>query len=112
MSATRKVELEFHSGDETPPVRSGTYKQLIITTISDKGKSYTYAAYYLNEYPLEYEGGCDACRDGKVEHDEGCPTTGWFYDESNLEYENCYYPIRNEIVEWAHIPQNDESEPR
>jgi len=77
---------------------------ILLTKTSREGhdRYHTYPAYYLNEHPLEMED-CNCA----AEHDDGCPTTGWFYDNSNFEYENCYYPVEGEIIAYAEIPGPD-----
>lgn len=49
-------------------------------------------AYYLNEYPLEDECGGENNK------------TGWFYDESNFEWDDCYYPIEGDVIAYAPMP--------
>ena len=92
------VGLLFQTG--TPPVMRGSMGCFIcLSTGKTTGMDGVKPLYYLNEYPLEY----DECKCSK-EHDDGCPTTGWFYDESNFDYENCYYQAAGEIVAWAELP--------
>lgn len=101
-----KYEIEFKDG--IPDVHSGQKVQVLIATKSKHdGQIRTFAAYYLNEYPLEYEDGCKLCQSGDDSHEnlDGCPTTGWFYDESNFEYDNCYHPIYGDVLKWASIPK-------
>lgn len=98
------VTLDFHAADTTPDVPRGQMKACIIMMRSrHTGKNFTMPAYYLNAYPLEFEDGCgdEKCED---EHDDGCPVSGWFYDNANFEYENCYYRIEGECLAWALIP--------
>lgn len=102
------IALDFHTGDETPDVKRGSYAGFIVVTENDNGKHFAFAGYYLNAYPLDYGDSCpkgDGCHGDGC--DDGCPTTGWFYDESNFEYENCYYPISTKVVRWAPIPKAD-----
>lgn len=102
------IALDFHTGDETPDVKRGSYAGFIVVTENDNGKHFAFAGYYLNAYPLDYGDSCpkgDGCQGDGC--DDGCPTTGWFYDESNFEYENCYYPISTKVVRWAPIPKAD-----
>lgn len=104
------VTLEFRPGDEIPDVPRGNIQACIILMRSrHTGKNFTQPAYYLNGYPLEFEDGCGdpKCED---EHDDGCPVTGWFYDNANFEYENCYYRIEGECLAWALIPKASDVE--
>ena len=100
------VVLHFHHAT-TPPVKPGSMQSFIVLTEHD-GRKTSCAAHYLNQYPLEYENGCEApeCAEGK--HEDGCPTTGWFYDESNFEYDHCYYRLKGTVLAWAPIPKPDE----
>jgi hypothetical protein len=101
---TGRAWLDFHPADRLPDVPKGQMRACIIMHRSKHtGKNFTMPAYYLNAYPLEFEDGCgdEKCED---EHDDGCPVTGWFYDNANFEYENCYYRIEGECLAWALIP--------
>lgn len=110
MSESRQVVTTFYKGD-TPPVERGYMKSFIVTVRRKPhpGRSrdvWTFAAYYLNQYGLRYEDGCGA-EDCEEKHDGECPTTGWFEDNANPEYENCFYKILaegDEVIEWAEIP--------
>lgn len=94
-----------------PEVKSGSMKGFVVLTRHKDSRETVFYAYYLNALPLEYEDGCDEKRGCQKddEHPDGCPTTGWFYDESNFEYENCYHPITaTEVIAWAALPTVDE----
>jgi hypothetical protein len=98
--------LEFKSG--IPEVDSGDLGTFLIATKSKRdGKVRTFPAYYLNRYPLHFEDDCGECTPDNcsAENLDGCPMSGWFYDESNLDYENCYYPVSDEVLKWSAIPQ-------
>ena len=97
--AVERVALAFHPGEQAPDVKRGSMECCIVVTENEQGKHFAFPGYYLNAYPLQY----DECRCDEPCED-GCPTTGWFYDESNFEYENCYYPISSKILRWALIP--------
>ena len=100
------VVLHFHHAT-TPPVKPGSMQSFIVLT-EREGRKASFAAHYLNQYPLEYEDGCEApeCAEGK--HEDGCPTTGWFYDESNFDYDHCYFRLDGTVLAWAPIPEPDE----
>lgn len=89
---------EFQTG--TPIVATGNCRIFLALMVGKHtGKDIVLPLYYLNAMPLEM----DECKCSE-EHDEGCPTTGWFYDESNFEYEHCYYRAEGEVVAWAELP--------
>lgn len=108
----RTATLTFVA-DGVPPVKPGNLGVFLVTTRSPKGALYTSPAYYLNAYPLDYPDGCGECalrEKCEAEDGDGCPTTGWFQDNSNFDYENCYYKISDEILEWAAIPQPEQDQ--
>jgi hypothetical protein len=84
------VTLKFSDG--VPEVKPGHMMDCIVVTERD-GKRVSFAAYYLNAYPLGY-------------NDCICET-GWrtFYDESNFEYDNFYHPVNATVLLWAPIPK-------
>jgi hypothetical protein len=94
--------LLFRDGSEIPDVRKGSYETFIVVTENADGKHFCFPADYLNAFPLEYSE-CQ-CK-GEEEHGEGCPTTGWFYNNSNYEYEDCFHPISARLLRWAPIPK-------
>lgn len=97
------MRWEFISAETPPDVRRGGMECYIILCVGERsGQPYTQPAYYLNEHPLEYEDCICA-----AEHDDGCPTTGWFSDEANFDYEHAYIRIRDEVVAYAHIPNGE-----
>ena len=103
----RKIEIEFVVGG-VPDVKPGSMKLCIVAGLSKEGRKTCFPAYYLNAYPLVYEEDCVERGCPKDEdHSDGCPTTGWFYDESNFEYKNCYWRIDGEVVAWAPWPDRE-----
>lgn len=96
---------EFIGGDQIPDVQRGCMKCFIILVRRVEGhEGFTMAAWYLNAYPLDMED----CRCDQ-EHDDGCPTTGWFYDSSNFEYDNCYHHVEGTVVSYAPIPTAEQA---
>lgn len=95
------MELKFTPAATLPEVAAGDNKIFIILTEHENGKRFVLPAYYLNRFPLEYE---DCKCDTDKDHDDGCPTTGWFYDESNFEYEHCYWKVTGTVLAWAPLP--------
>lgn len=102
-----KIEIEFVT-EAVPPVKPGHMELFIVAGVSKEGRKTCYPAYYLNAYPLEYQDDCEERGCPKDQnHDDGCPTTGWFYDESNFEYDNCYHPINGDVIAWATWPDRN-----
>lgn len=95
------VALQFVLGAE-PPVESGGLKCFLVHTRGEEGREAVIPAYYLNAFPLEYE---ECICKADTDHEDGCPTTGWFYDQSNFEYDNCYHKLSVEVISWALIPK-------
>lgn len=98
---------------KVPDVAEREMQAFIIASRSNyDGQVRTFCGYYLNGYLLDYQGEeCPQCpgpdKDGCCPRDilDGCPTTGWFHDESNFEYDDCYYRIEGTILAFAEIPQ-------
>lgn len=99
------IALEFKT-EGTPEIAHGAMKGFVVMTRNKEGREAVFYAYYLNAHALEYDDGCDEKRGcpKDAEHSDGCPTTGWFYDESNFDYENCYHPLNADVVAWAALP--------
>lgn len=97
-----EVTLKFSDGSTLPEVRRGSLMDCIIVT-EHSGQRASFAAYYLNAFPLDHGDDC-ICKT-EADHDDGCPTTGWFYDESNFEYDNCYHAVTGTVLLWAPIPK-------
>ena len=99
-----KLDIYFIKGSE-PLCMEGDMRCLLAVVRGKDGRVRTIPAYYLNRYPLEYQDPCDERGCPKDEnHEDGCPTTGWFYDESNFEYDHCYHPLGGEVIAWAALP--------
>ena len=97
--------LKFKLGNVPDDIHDGQLGTYIIMTRNKDGRENVFPAYYLNAHPLEYQDTCEERGCPKDEnHDDGCPTTGWFYDESNFEYDNCYHSISAEVIAWAALP--------
>lgn len=99
------ISLTFKT-DPVPDVKAGNLGTFIIVTRNKEGRGSCFPAYYLNAYPLQYDEDCAerGCPKDEV-HEDGCPTTGWFYDESNFEYDNCYHSISADVIAWASLPK-------
>lgn len=97
------VMLDFQTCAE-PEVKTGNLKTFVVLVRRASGGTQVLPAYYLNAYPLEFDE-C-VCTDNEG-HDDGCPTTGWYYDESNLDYQHCYFELEGAVVAWAKFPDSD-----
>jgi hypothetical protein len=102
--------LHFRPGSEAPDTPAGSEATFIVTVrrAHNKDRVFTFAATYLNAYPLEWnEGdGCGDCpEDGS--HDDGCPMTGWFTDRFHPDYNSYYEHLLapgDDLLEWAAFP--------
>jgi hypothetical protein len=106
---------QWHSPDETPPVKRGNEKAYIIAVRrAHNGKVTSFPALYLNTLELQYnDGQCPHCPGGdKCRIDQGydgCPVTGWFDwtlsdDCDGRQYE----PVLtkgDKIEGWTEVPQ-------
>lgn len=94
--------LDFQPAATPPEIDAGTMLSLLVLA-EDGGERYVLPAYYLNAAPLLREQ-C-VCVDGET-HDPaaGCPTSGWYYDQSNPEFEHCLYPIEGAVLAWTPLP--------
>lgn len=89
-----------------PEVERGGYKTFVCLMVSrHTGKDFVLPLDYLNAMPLETADDCKCAE----EHDDGCPFTGWFYNNSNYEYEDCWWRAEGEIVGWAKLPSAAEA---
>lgn len=102
---------EWRDITSAPPVPVGHEKEFVLAVYrKHRGKAYTFAASYLNAYPLDYRDGCpnkDSCNDEGCE--DGCPTTGWFTTTGDDDYDFLYSRLSLEpgdaILGWQEIPQ-------
>tara|TARA_R110000868_G_scaffold304136_1_gene564635 strand:+ start:158 stop:493 length:336 start_codon:yes stop_codon:yes gene_type:complete len=103
------TKLNFQTG--TPVVKPGGMRGFIVLVRrNDKHqREWVGSAWYLQDYPLETESLCNSedCKAGKHE-DDGCPFTGWYNDESNFDYQNCYWKINDTVVAWAEYPKKED----
>lgn len=106
------VQTEWHPPDQVPPVKPGNNREFVVAIRRAKnGKVYSFAAYYLNAYRLEYRDGCpdvESCP-GPDQCDDGCPTTGWFTsigdDDYDYLFQNLYLEKDDKVMGWCELPQ-------
>lgn len=106
-----KSDETWKAGTVIPEVKKGCEYELVVAVRRAKsGKVYSFSASYLNAYPLNYNDGCpkgDGCSGEGC--DDGCPTTGWFYqtgeDGDSSQYNSLQIANGDELVGWRHIPQ-------
>lgn len=100
--------IEWDTSGNPPEVEKGVAKDFIVA-VKRKGrqKIYSFPATYLNAHPLEYDGDC-MCKH-EDDHDDGCPTTGWFTHESSNQYDGGLYNTLlnegDELVAYTPVPQ-------
>lgn len=95
------VPLNFDFSGSVPETPVGEMTSVIVVTRSKRGQ-FCFAGYYLNRYPLEFE---EPPEGAEESGDDGHPTTGWYYENSNFDYESCYFPVSGEVVAWALMPK-------
>lgn len=97
--------------ENAPPVEVGCEREFIVAVYRARfGKAYTFAASYLNAYPLQYQYECpkgDGCdRNGC---DDGCPTTGWFEQTGDDDYSSMYNRLElnpgDKLLGYREIPK-------
>lgn len=105
-----QITLDFQDG--TPDVPRGGMRYYFVRSRSKHdGKVRVFGAWYLNEYGLEYDGPCPHCpfpdgeEDCPATNGDGCPTTGWFEERFDPEYESSYYRLEGEILGFAPQPE-------
>ncbi|WIY54106.1 Lar family restriction alleviation protein [Devosia sp. YIM 151766] len=95
-------EVTWFSPEIPPSIPNGSDRYFIVAVRrAQSGNVWTFPAIYLNAYPLEFEV-CEC----ETEHDEGCPTTGWYTASSEGEYDENYSALLSpgdELVAWSEI---------
>lgn len=102
---------KWNVGTVTPRIDVGWEREFVVAVKrAHNGKVYSFAASYLNAYPLRYEYECpkgEGCpRDGC---EDGCPTTGWFRltgdDGEGRLYQQLELNEGDELLGWRDVPQ-------
>ena len=100
--------------EDMPPVSVGCEREFIVAVYrASSGKAYTFAASYLNAYPLQYEHECPKWKEGVgcsgEGCDDGCPTTGWFEQTGDDDYSSLYNRLEiregDVFLGWSEIPK-------
>ena len=110
------LPVAWHSPSVLREVPLGTQRTFIVAVRRARsGKVYSWPALYLNGYQLRYEdGGCPCGAECKGLED-GCPTTGWYTESSEGEYDHNYFPLYmdpgDEMVAWTEVPQYEAPQP-
>ena len=110
---TMQITLTFETG--TPDVSPGNMRYFFVRVRSSGDhKVRVIGAYYLNEFPLEFEDGpCPQCPcpDGDIDGQEcsgaagdGCPWTGWYDEKWHPEYDTAYHRLDGEVLGFAKQP--------
>lgn len=102
--------VAWRDPSEIPTIRTGCMDEFILAVRSEKtGKVNTFAAHYLNKYPVEMDSTpCAAC-DNSCENGDGCPLTGWYTLVGDDRYDaGCFYKLDlregRTLVAWAAMP--------
>lgn len=104
--------VEWRSLGTVPDIPEGSHQEVLVVAKAKKdGAFYVYGAEYLNEFPLLYPDDHECnCPEGLHDRTDGCcPTTGWFEDAPNDDYDRLYTKLSLEsdyriIVAWAYMP--------
>lgn len=106
-----KSDETWRDGAEVPAVEPGNCTEFIVAVERARnGKVYSFAASYLNAYPLTYNDGCPQGKDGFCDGcEDGCPTTGWFSDtgaeDEGRQYHSLSLADGDKFLGWRNIPQ-------
>lgn len=100
--------------EDMPPVSVGCEREFIVAVYrASSGKAYTFAASYLNAYPLQYEHECPKWKEGVgcsgEGCDDGCSTTGWFEQTGDDDYSSLYNRLElregDIFLGWSELPK-------
>lgn len=99
---------DWKDGDAIPDVKPHNMKEFIVAVFRQhSGKVYSFAASYLNAYPLNYDD-C-ICKSEHLHLDDGCPTTGWFEQTDDDEFAYRFNSLNlkdgDRLMGWREIPQ-------
>lgn len=88
--------------DGLPDVKEGEDRELMVCVRRARnGKSYVFAARYLNQYPLHSEGHPDSDEEGMF------LATGWHDVKESADYDGWYSPLidveGDEVTHWAEL---------
>lgn len=90
----------------TPPVPARSERAFLVCVERASGNRYVFEALFLNEYPLNFDDGCqhgDELADGS--HSEGCPISGWFATPGDEQpYEALYLGEGDRFIAWRLPP--------
>ncbi len=112
LAMRRSTTVQWHDGKETPTVAKSYEKALTVAVRrGTSGKAYVFPACYLNAMPLVYPREC-IC-ENEADHDDGCPTSGWFTFVTSNGYDSGVYERLlspgDELLAWAELPTFDET---
>lgn len=104
-----QITFDFQDGDK-PDIEKNSMEYFLVRSVSKyDGKVRVFTAFYLNEYPLEFEWGCSKCDElgdaCPALHGDGCPQTGWFEDKYHSDYDSVYERITNPVIGFASMPK-------
>lgn len=104
-----KLDIEFTNG-ATPDTPPGSEKYFLVACRSrHDGKVRVFGAYRLNGALLHYEDGCASCPEDAdqcpMSHGDGCPTTGWFKEIYDADYDRSWERLRGDVIAYAPQPK-------
>ena len=102
--------MNWKTFDEIPDVQKGAVKTFLVSFLNIKtNKRYVTTADYLNWYPLDMDTDDCIC-EREEDHNDGCPSTGWFDSVPSAEYDRFYTPMNLQshdvkMEAWSNFPK-------
>lgn len=94
-----QIAVNFVTTPELPDVPSGSKEKFVVVIDGKRGGSHA-LAYFLKDYPVTMEYGCDS-EGCKETHGRGCPVTGWYSVDSDFDAEDGKIPLLRRVLAWA-----------
>lgn len=98
-----QLSVRFTATPALPSVAAGRKAEFLIAFETNGIRQFA-SALYLNEYPVTMEYGCDH-PDCREKHGHGCPTSGWFWLDSDFTFEEGRKPIIGKVLAWAPLEE-------
>lgn len=105
-----QITFDFTEGQE-PELAKGSMGYYFVRARSrHDGKVRMFSAYFLNAYPLHFEGGCNECEhigeaNCPMDDGMGCPVTGWFDEVTHPDFDSIYEPLASDVIAYCKPPK-------